>query len=113
MNILEYFNSLIGKRVVFTLPQEDAIGGILVDFAEGFFLVQSEDETTYVALNQSLILMVSEFISPTVATTEEDSDAFITNPTIISEPITAITGSRIINPDRTNEHGPHEGSFGG
>lgn len=76
MNPLQsFFLNLIGKSVIFTLPQEDAIRGVLIDYSDGYFLVESHEPGVYVALNQSLILMVSAYSEP-----KDDSDDTSTNP---------------------------------
>ncbi len=74
MQLLPFFASLVGKQVVFMLPQDDAIKGVLVDYDSdiGMFLIEGDDGTL-AAVSQSLILMVSEYIEP-AANTEVHSD---------------------------------------
>lgn len=68
LTVTQFFMSLLDKPVVLTLPQEDALKGILITASDGFFLLKSEDDQ-YVAINQNLVLMVSEYIEP-----KEDRD---------------------------------------
>lgn len=71
MNLLHFFSTLVGKVVVFMLPEEDAIKGMLVDYDYeiGMFLIKSDDDQL-VALNQRHILMVSAYVEPVTASEE-------------------------------------------